>query len=187
MLQIDFTPFPALETERLQLRRIEQEDAHQLFLLRSDKNIMHFIQHRLARSPEDIQDFIRRVHELQHEKSGVHWAMCLKGNATVKGIISMFQIQHAHYRAELGYMLHPKLQGRGIMQEAIDAVLAYAFQTMGLHSVEAHVNPANIASVKRLEYTGFIREGLFKENFCHEGVFSDTAVFSLLKKNSRFA
>jgi ribosomal-protein-alanine N-acetyltransferase len=51
---------------------------------------------------------------------------------------------------------------------------------MKLHSIEAHVNPNNIASIKLLEKNGFIREAYFKEDYFYDGKFLDTAVYSLL-------
>ena len=66
------------------------------------------------------------------------------------------------------------------MQEPITVVLEYGFNVMKLHSVEALVNPNNIASIRLLEKNGFIREAYFKENYFYNGRFLDTAVYSLL-------
>ena len=53
---------------------------------------------------------------------------------------------------------------------------------MKLHSSEARMNADNIASGKLLEKAGFIREAYFKEDYCYNGRFIDTAVYSLLTK-----
>ena len=96
------------------------------------------------------------------------------------GTIAFWNIQKAHYRAEVGYALHPAHQGNGLMQEALLAVLVYGFNTMHLHSVEANVNPANTASIKLLERNGFVREGYFRENYFYNGRFLDSAIYALL-------
>jgi ribosomal-protein-alanine N-acetyltransferase len=69
------------------------------------------------------------------------------------------------------------------MTEAVDAVLTFGFGTMGLHSVEAQIHPANHGSRRVLEKLGFVQEGYFHENYYDpvEASFTDTAVFSLLK------
>ena len=66
------------------------------------------------------------------------------------------------------------------MQEAMAAVLGYGFSAIGLHSVEANVNPDNQASVRLLEKNGFVREAYFKENYYYNGVFKDSVIYSLL-------
>ena len=67
------------------------------------------------------------------------------------------------------------------MKEAINAVVDYGFSILGLHSMEAQLNPENIASSAVLESTGFIKEGQLKENFYFNGKFGDTAIYSKLK------
>jgi ribosomal-protein-alanine N-acetyltransferase len=71
-------------------------------------------------------------------------------------------------------------QGKGIMQEAMSAVIKYGFEKMNLHSIEANVNPANESSIKLLERNDFIKEAYFKENYFYDGKFLDTAIYSLL-------
>jgi [ribosomal protein S5]-alanine N-acetyltransferase len=80
----------------------------------------------------------------------------------------------------LGYVLHTAHQGKGIMAEALGAVLHYGFHTMKLHSAEANVNPENAASIRVLERQGFVREAYFRENYLFRGRFIDTAIYSLL-------
>ncbi|MEO6328855.1 MAG: GNAT family protein [Ginsengibacter sp.] len=103
-----------------------------------------------------------------------------KYHSTLIGTICFWNINKEHYRSEIGYALHPGYQGKGIMQQALIAVLDYGFKTMKLHSIEANVNPCNISSINLLERNNFIREGYFKENFCYDGKFSDSAIYSLI-------
>ena len=91
-------------------------------------------------------------------------------------------MQKEHYRAEIGYLLHPDYQQKGIMDEALKAVIKYGFETMQLHSIEANVNPANAASMKLLEKNGFVKEAYFKENYFYNGQFLDSVIYSLLNK-----
>ena len=67
------------------------------------------------------------------------------------------------------------------MQEALTEVLNFGFNILKLHSIEANVNPDNIASIKLLERNKFIREAFFKENIYYEGKFSDSVIYSLLE------
>ena len=71
------------------------------------------------------------------------------------------------------------------MTEAVAAALSFGFQSMGLHSVEAQIAPANSGSRRVLEKLGFVQEAYFRENYYEpaDGSFSDTAVFSLLRSS----
>jgi ribosomal-protein-alanine N-acetyltransferase len=66
------------------------------------------------------------------------------------------------------------------MTEAMDIVLDYGFNIMQLHSIEANVDPGNIASIKLLEKNGFVKEAHFKENLFFNGKFLDTVIYSLI-------
>jgi ribosomal-protein-alanine N-acetyltransferase len=78
-------------------------------------------------------------------------------------------------------MLHPDFWKKGIMKEAIVAVLDFGFNVMRLHSVEANINSGNDASASVLEATGFIKEAHFREDFFFDGTFRDTIIYSRLK------
>ena len=114
------------------------------------------------------------------KNEAITWGIFRKEGSSLLGTIGFWRIQKEHYRAEIGYLLHPTLQGQGLMQEAVKAVLQYGFETMQLHSVEANVNPANAASIKLLERSGFLREAHFKENYFYNGRFLDSLIYSLL-------
>jgi ribosomal-protein-alanine N-acetyltransferase len=66
------------------------------------------------------------------------------------------------------------------MAEALAAIIQFGFTRMGLHSIEAQVDPANIRSVRLLEKLRFRREGYQRENFYVNGRFSDTVLYARL-------
>lgn len=182
MLVVSFIPFPELQTERLLLRRFTTEDTPEMFLLRSDKAIIQYLSKGPAKSLKEAEDFIISINTNIDNNESVLWAIVLKENpAKAIGNICYWQLSKEHYRAELGYVLAPAYWRKGIMKEALLKVIEYGFTGMGLHSIEARVNPANIASAALLEATGFVREGYFKEDFFHGGKFEDTAVYSRLQ------
>lgn len=180
MLHTHFDPFPELYTERLALRRITDEDTDELFLLRSDSGAMQYIDRPLALTPADAVKLIRVIDDLMINGDGITWGIYLKTAPGLIGTIGLWRIIKEHYRAEIGYLLSPAWQRRGLMQEAMEKVLDYGFSVIGLHSVEANVNPANEASIRILEKNHFVREAYFKENYLYNGVFKDSVIYSLL-------
>jgi ribosomal-protein-alanine N-acetyltransferase len=183
MLEINFSPFPEIKTERLLLRSIRKSDAPELLFLRSDEKVMQYIDRERTKTLEEAEEFVQKISDTLYANEGIMWAISLKEDPdTLIGTIGFWRLIKQHYRAEVGYMLHPAHWNKGITQEALLSIIPYGFNTMNLHSIEAHINPDNTASAKLLEKCGFIREAYFKEDFYFRGKFIDSAVYSLLKK-----
>lgn len=183
MLELNFSPFPELMSERLLLRKMKKEDAPALFFLRSDDQVMRYIGREKTRSVEDAGVFIDRINANLDANESIMWTIALADDPdTMIGTICYWNIQPENYRAEVGYVLHPDQWNKGIMAEALRAVIKYGFEEMKLHSIEAHINPENTASGRVLEKTGFVREGYYRENYYFQGRFFDTAIYSLLKQ-----
>jgi ribosomal-protein-alanine N-acetyltransferase len=99
------------------------------------------------------------------------------------GTVVFWKFEFDSYRAELGYIMNRRYQGNGYMLESIQRVLQYGFEVLGLHSLEARVDPENVPSVRVLEKTGFVREGYLVECSMNRGQYRDNIIFSLLKRN----
>jgi ribosomal-protein-alanine N-acetyltransferase len=162
VLNINFKPFPKIETKRLVLRRIRMDDAKDLHYFRSNK------------------EFIRLLWKLERKGSAVNWAVTLKGNDKLMGNICLWNIKKEHHRAELGYTLHVSLHGQGLMSEGVKAVLETGFKKYKFHSVEANINPKNKASIKLLKKNKFKQEAYYKENYYFNGKYIDSGIYSLL-------
>jgi ribosomal-protein-alanine N-acetyltransferase len=180
MLELNFNPFPTLSSDRLVLRETVEEDANEVFFLRSDEQVLQFLDRDPASSVNDAIQWIRMIRQGVSNNEYIAWALSLKDEKKLIGTISFWNVKKEHYRAEIGYALHPAHQGKGLMQEAMIVVLDYGFNVMKLHSVEANVNPNNAASIKLLERNNFVREAYHKENYYYNGKFLDSAIYSLL-------
>ncbi len=181
MLTPNFNPFPTITNERLLLRKIELSDAKDLFILRSDERMMKYLDRPRAQTIEDAEKLIQVFEDNRIKNEGINWGITLKGDSRLLGTICFWKLQLENERSEIGYMLHADFHQKGIMQEAMTAVLNYGFTDLKLHSVEANVNPENIASIKLLEKNNFVREAYFRENYFYDGKFLDSAIYSLLK------
>ena len=183
MLAINFTPFPNLETKRLVLRRVDQNDVAEILALRSDPDTMKFIPRPILKSIEEASEHIKTIDTKLEANEGVNWAITFKEDSKLIGIIGHYRIKPEHFRAEIGYMLLPNFHGKGIISEAVNEVINYGFNVMGLNSIEAIIDPKNTASEKVLQKTGFIKEAHLLENEFFEGRFLDKVIYSILKRN----
>jgi ribosomal-protein-alanine N-acetyltransferase len=182
MLTINFSPFPNLETERLLLRRVNSNDVKEIFALRSNPETMKYIPRPLVKTDEDALEHIAMIDSKIDSNEGINWAITLKGNPKLIGVIGHYRIKPENYRAELGYMLLPEYHGKGIVSEAVKEAIKYGFQVMKLNSLEAIIDPDNHASAKVLEKNGFVKEAHLKEYEFFEGRFLDTVIYSILNK-----
>ncbi len=183
MLQLNFSPFPEIKTDRLLLRRITMEDANEILMLRSNEEVMKYVDRERASCIKDAEALINTMNETVDTNNGIMWAIANnKDPATLIGYIGYWRLIKQNYRAEIGYMLNPAFWRKGIMKEAILRVIDFGFDVMQLHSIEGNINPDNEASAKILEATGFVKEAYFKEDFFFDGTFRDTVIYSRLKK-----
>jgi ribosomal-protein-alanine N-acetyltransferase len=185
MLNLNFDPFPILETERLRLIRFNRDHFERMFEMRRDDEVMKYVERPRPQHISEMEIFFQQNEELINSQNGITWIITLKDENLMAGNIGFWRMKKEHHRAEIGYMLLPNYWNKGIMSEAMRAVLAYGFDEMKLHSIEADINPENIASAAILEKHYFTREAFFKENFYWNGVYLNSAIYSLLEQDYR--
>ena len=184
MLTLNFTPFPELKTIRLLLRKLGKTDANDIFFLRSKEDVFRYLGKEPAATIQDAEKFIGQINKNIDNNESILWGIAfLDDPSKIIGTICLWNIRAEHYRAEIGYVLHPGHWRKGIMKEAINCVVDYGFNVLKLHSIEALLSPANIGSSAALESTGFVKEAHLKESFYFKGEFNDTVIYSKLKES----
>ena len=151
----EYKSFPILKTERLVLKQLCENDKAAIFLLRSDERVNKYIDRPQQQSIDEALAFINKINMAIEQNQSVYWAISLKNNAELIGTICLWNFSADHQTAELGYELSPTFQGQGIMNEAIEAVLKYAFEIIELESIVAYTHKDNSSSIKLLEKNGF--------------------------------
>jgi ribosomal-protein-alanine N-acetyltransferase len=184
MLKINFTKFPALETERLLLRKMTMDDSSFLFELRTNDLVNRYTDRPKMKNLDEAKEKMKTIISMCENNEGVAWAIEMKENKKQVGDISFWRIIKEHHRAEIGYSSLPDYWGKGLMAEAMRRVIAYGFSVLKFHSIEANVNPLNLSSIKLLERTGFVREAYFRENYFFNEKFLDSAIYSLINTAS---
>jgi ribosomal-protein-alanine N-acetyltransferase len=179
-----FTPFPVLETERLLLRQLRSDDAADVFIMRSDPDVMRYIPRPLAATIDDAAALIQIVNDFIEKGEKINWAITAKSTGKVVGMIGYVNTKPEHFRAEVGYSLSKAFHRQGIMREALTRVLRYGFEQMNLHSVEAITDAENIASRELLIAVGFEQEAFFKEDFYFNGQFRNSIHYGLLRSSA---
>lgn len=178
---LDFHPFPELKTERLLLRQLVTTDAPEIFMLRSDESVNEFLDRPLANTEEDALNFINKINTGIAGGKCIFWAVVPKAENKLAGTICLWNIDEEKEKAEIGYELLPVFQGRGIMQEAIPAVISFGFSDMRLKTIDAWLHRHNLRSIKILENNHFIRDLKTEESMIRGNEGPDTIVYTLNK------
>jgi ribosomal-protein-alanine N-acetyltransferase len=169
MLQLNFTPFPVLTTQRVVLRQLIADDEQNLFMLRSNEQVNKYLDRAIPHSPADVRPFIEKINNAIGNNETIYWAIAQKDDDKLIGTITLWNISVKNNMAEIGFELLPQFQGKGIMQEVISKVLAYGFETMQLQTIEAYTHQDNQASIKVLEKNGFVKQPV-PDNNTDEGL-----------------
>ncbi|MBL7931068.1 MAG: GNAT family N-acetyltransferase [Bacteroidia bacterium] len=179
MLHLQFTPFPFLETERLNLRELREDDAQEVFIQRSHPVINKYIKRELAKSEADALDWIRKQLERQLRSEGILWAISLENTSRLIGSACFWNIEPEKEKAELGYSLHYDYFNCGIMSEALVPIIDYGFNVMKLKCIDAYTNKDNAASRRILEKIGFKRNIPFENEFVSKEELEYNVVYTL--------
>lgn len=148
--------FSVLETERLILREIRMADAAALFVMRTNPEVLTFLDRPPAVNLEEVVTFIENVRQNIAQNGGAYWVITLKEPDILIGTICYWNMSPEENKGEIGYALLPDYQGQGFMQESMEPVIRFGFETMQLKTIEAWPKQANVKSVKILEKFKFI-------------------------------
>ena len=152
-----FTPFPILTTERLTLRQLSTDDQREIFALRSDVEINKYLGRTPSKTVDDAINFINNINDNIKNNNAVYWVISLKSSNTCVGTICLFDFSDERNSCEMGYELMASFQGQGIMKEAADEVINYAFHSLQVQKILAFTHNENLNSTKLLTRLDFLK------------------------------
>ena len=143
---------------------------------------MEFWSCRPFASVQQAHDLIESMTQARRSGSAIHWAITLRGDNRLIGKCGYNEWLKTHRRGDISYIVARECWGRGIVREALSAVLDYGFDQMNLHSIEAGVTPGNEGSTRILGKLGFKLAGHLRESYWAEDRFVDSLSYSLLRQ-----
>jgi ribosomal-protein-alanine N-acetyltransferase len=181
--------FPAadavLQTERLTIRLVTGADLPVLLEINADDVVTRHLPYESWRGMEDAQAWFGRAVGRLAAREAAQFVIVLRESGRIIGSCLLFHFDEASGRAEVGYLLGREYWGAGFMAEAMRALVAFAFDPVGLRRLEAEIDPRNTASARLLERLGFAREGLLRERWDTKGEISDSGLYGLLRTEWR--
>jgi ribosomal-protein-alanine N-acetyltransferase len=173
-----FEPFPILETERIILRQIKEDDIPGIFRFYSGSDTLNYIARDLFTKKEQAIEKVNIFQKNYEEKKAIWWTFTQIPKDEFIGFGGLFEISKESNKAEIGYGLLPEYWGNGIMSEVVKKLIDFGFNEMKLHKIYGRITPGHNASIRVLEKFGFKKEGEFKDDEFAQNKYFDTAYFS---------
>lgn len=178
---------PRLTTARLVLRELTLEDAGWYLTHFSRPEIISGQGYPAPDGLEGAREELQRfVIDLAVRGTGGRWGIALKDHEALVGSAGFYDWDHETRSAEIGYDLASEQWGKGLMREALMAILDHCFGYLDLNRLQALVVPRNERSTQLLTELGFACEGLLRQHGVDEkGQLCDELVFALLRSEWR--
>lgn len=172
--------FPVLQTARLTLRLIREDDAPDFFdQLSVLPHTSAWLDSYQAQSLDNTRNAIRSYNnQFKRSKTTLPWALVNQEDRLL-GFLMLSDIQNRS-KAELAYWLGRDYWGQGLMTESVLAVISFAFSQLGMHRIYATTHPRNAASQSVLKRAGFQKEGVLRQHGRLSGEWTDAIMFGLL-------
>lgn len=180
----DASTLPTLEGERVRLRWLDERDLPALHAVFGDQDVMRFWATPALGDAAQAAELLADIRRRFHARSTFQWGIARRADDGVIGTVSLYQIELAHRRAELGFALGRAHWGQGLASEAVRLAIRFAFETLRLARLEADVDPRNTPSLSLLERLGFAREGYLRERYHVNGETQDSVLLGLLRRDA---
>lgn len=177
--------FEIIETSRLLLRKVTPDVYAYVFRQYDDEQLQAFFGFQ---TPEELKKESDRFQKglTTFNKTFVNFHLLDKTNGRNIGSCGFHTWYMDHARAEIGYALTDEsLRQQGFMGEALEAIVAYGFDTLQLNRIEAFIGPENTASQRLVKKLHFLEEGRLRQHYFKNNRHEDSIVFALLRSEYR--
>ena len=177
-----------LRTERLTLRLMTPADTDDVYAYQSREDVCRYLLFDPRTRDVVAEKVAAHSQATTLAKDGDYLQLALELPATAgeptrvigDSYFTIASVENSH--GEIGWTLHPDFAGKGYASEAATAVLAIAFETIGLHRVHAELDPRNHSSVALCKRLGMREEAFFVEDMYFKNEWADTGVYGILRK-----
>jgi RimJ/RimL family protein N-acetyltransferase len=185
--QMPLPEITLIESRRVRLRPVAETDLPALLEINGDPEVTRFLPYATWQSLADGSAWLRRMEALSGAGTGRQLVIERRTDSRVVGTFLLFRYEEPSGRAEVGYVLGRAHWRQGLMREALGAVCAHAFGSLGLRRLEAEADPLNVPSCRLLVDAGFQLEGRLRQRWVTKGVANDTNLYGFLVDDVRSA
>ena len=175
---------PVMTGQQVTLRELRASDAQSLFALLTTEEVSRFI----SPPPTTVEGFERFIAwTLRQRTAGTYacFAVTLKGYDTAIGIFQVRETEPGFGTAEWGFALGSPFWGTGVFKEGAELMLAFMFDVIGVHRLEARAAIRNARGNGALHKLGAVQEGVLRKSFLRNGEYLDQALFAIVEDDWR--
>lgn len=180
-----FSHLPTLETQRLLLRPMRMSDARDLFAYASDPLVSRYVLWDTHKTLWQSRQFLRQARRQYRKGLPASFAIALRDSGRMIGTIGFMWVNPEHGSAEVGYSLNRDYWNQGLTTEALRAVVAFGFDVLQLHRIEAQHDTENPASGRVMAHVGMRYEGTLRQRLRNKGRYVDVALYAILRNDPR--
>lgn len=175
--------FYSLQADKVKFKQMTINDCEEIHSFASDPEVSRFIGWPLTHSLEETTDYVKEM--IRRDESGSHiYANVIdKSNNKLVGTVMIFNFDKIAKHAEIGYVFHKSVWGKGFCTETVKLLSDFAFNELELHRIHARVTDANIGSSRVLEKNGFQLEGRLRDHYFIEGQYYDSLLYGRLNED----
>jgi|SRR4030095_5239658 RimJ/RimL family protein N-acetyltransferase len=176
-----FKNLPVIETTRLRMRRLSMRDASDVFEYASVTEVAENVTWENHRNLSDSIHFLRVITQQYENGIPSPWGIIYNETSKLIGTIGFHVWNKINSFAEVGYAISKDYWNKGLMTEALKAILGFGFNHMHLNRIEATCKLQNEASEKVMKKCGFKFEGIMVQKLFAKGEFHDLKLFAITK------
>ncbi|MEM7080478.1 MAG: GNAT family N-acetyltransferase [Pseudomonadota bacterium] len=159
-----------IDTSDTFIRKVLSRDEREFVALMRASRHLHEPWITPPTNPTYFRHYLQRINREDHEG----FAICRKSDEAITGVININNIVRSSFlSASLGYYVGAPFQGHGYMSKGLSLLLRYATNTLGLHRIEANIQPGNARSIALVKRCGFVKEGYSKNFLYLDGAWRD--------------
>lgn len=174
------TLFYSLEGEKIKFKQMTIEDSEEIHSFASNSEVSRFIGWPLTTSLEETEAYVKEMIKREASGSHIYGNVIDKSSKKVVGTVMIFNFHHSAKHAEIGYVFHQDLWGKGFCTETVKLICDFAFNVLGLHKIHAQVTETNIGSSRVLEKNGFELEGRLRDYYFIDNQYYDSLIYGKL-------
>mmetsp|Transcript_25698 Transcript_25698/g.43287 ORF Transcript_25698/g.43287 Transcript_25698/m.43287 type:complete len:213 (-) Transcript_25698:148-786(-) len=202
MVEFDYTCHEVLRSSRTILRPVLLSDADDVFQFRGDYEVTKYNSGQAFASVEQASKLISSMIDDYDTKKCVRWGITIPESTQappvdndlvdsavtsaalpVRGMVGFNYWDQTDHRGSVGLELHREEWGKGLMTEALTAVINFGFDKMNLNRIEAGVSIYNEKSLNLLKRLCFVVEGVQREQYYEDGKYHDLVQLALLRRD----
>ena len=177
-----FSNIPKLETEHLIMRDMRVSDAEDMFAYAQHEAVTRYLTWTPHLNIKQTREYLTYVGQRYRTGDFYDWALVSKADGHMIGTCGFTSFDFPSDSAEIGYVLNPDYQGKGLATEAVREVLKFGFETLSLHRIEAKFMKENTRSQKLMERVGMQLEGFAREAMKIKGEYRTIGRCSILHR-----